>query len=114
MPSEVHEHFDADGTLTGTTVVTRESAWDEESRERALALQVYEAGICGCGCNQPVGEAYDPKQPYKVSSFTCNAGRAIAIVRKRDEDEAKRAKKPEGWNAGLHYYAEPVKGGDDG
>lgn len=88
--------------------------WDDASRERALALQLYENGLCKCGCGRPASEAYDPKQIYKVDSFTCVAGRALAIARKRDEDQAKRDKKPEGWDAGRHYYAEPVKGGDDG
>ena len=114
MPAEVHEHYDADGNPTGTTVITRESPWDESSRERALALHLYETGLCKCGCQRPAAEAYDPKQVYLVDHFTCVAGRAIEIAKKRDAEKAKREKLPDDWNLGRHYYAEPVKGGDDG
>ena len=105
--------------MTGTTVVTRESPWDETSRARALALHAYEADLCKCGCGRPASESYGTQQVYLVDSFTCAAGRAIAIKRKADEDQAKKDKKPEGWNYGRHYYAEPVKperdkGADDG
>lgn len=113
MPAEVHEHYDADGELTGTTIVTRESPWDEESRQRALALNAYENGLCKCGCGRPAAESYNDKQAYRVNSFTCQAGRAIETVRHKEADDAKRAKKPDGWNYGRHYYAEPVTGRDD-
>jgi hypothetical protein len=105
----VHEHFDANGVLTGTTVVTRESVWDDTSRERALALTAYEAGTCKCGCGQPIERAYDKKQAYTVHHFTCQAGRAIDLVRHREAEEADRLNKPDGWNAGRHYYVEPVE-----
>jgi hypothetical protein len=50
VPAETHEHYDADGVLTGTTVVQRESEWTDLARERALALGVWEASRCGsCG-----------------------------------------------------------------
>lgn len=100
--------------LTGTTVVTRESPWDETSRQRAMALHAYESGLCKCGCGRPAAESYDSKQVYRVDSFTCTAGRAIEIVRRQEAEQAKKENRPDDWNAGLHYYAEPVKGGDDG
>jgi hypothetical protein len=110
----VHEHYDADGVLTGTTVVTREPEWDETSRKRAFDLHAYENGLCRCGCGRPAAESYDPNQVYRVDHFTCRAGRAIEIVRQQEAAQAKRDKLPDDWNYGRHYYAEPVKGGDDG
>lgn len=114
MPTEVHEHFDADGNPTGHTVVTRESPWDDTSRDRALALHAYETDMCKCGCGRPASESYGTTQSYKVHSFFCAAGRAIEQIRRRDKEQAEREKRPEGWNDGIHYYAEPVNGGDDG
>jgi hypothetical protein len=109
----VHEHYDAEGELTGTTVVTRESAWDEDSRARAVALQTYEADLCKCGCGQPASEAYDPTQVYKVDSFVCQAARAIELGKKEIAKKAEQDRWKKGWEIGRHYYAEPVKGGDD-
>jgi hypothetical protein len=114
VPTEVHEHFDADGVLTGTTVVTRESAWDDTTRQRAIDLYRYENDLCRCGCGRPASESYNPQAVYKVDHFVCSAGRAIEQVRRRDQEQAKKDKKPEGWNDGRHYYAEPVTGGNDG
>lgn len=114
MPTEIHEHYDAEGNPTGTTVITRESAWDDASRERAIALREHEAATCNCGCGRPIREAYDPKQAYTVRHFTCQAARAMDVVRRKDDEEAKRLQKPEGWNAGRHYYVEPAEVTGDG
>ena len=47
---EVHEHFDADGNLTGRTVVTVESPWTPEARAWALGLALREHAECRkCG-----------------------------------------------------------------
>ena len=45
---EVHEHYDPDGNLTGTTVVTR-PGWSEEDRAWALALTLRESAQCSRG-----------------------------------------------------------------
>lgn len=46
---ELHEHYDAAGNLTGSTVVTR-PGWSDESRAWALGLATREANECRrCG-----------------------------------------------------------------
>jgi hypothetical protein len=89
VSSEVHEHYDANNNLVGTTVVTRESPWDDASRGRALRLDEYESSICGCGCNLPVDVAHDPTRVFMVEDGVCYAGRALDQV--RDERAAARA-----------------------
>jgi hypothetical protein len=108
MPTEIHQHYDAEGNYTGHTVITRESPWDDETRDRALRLHQYESNLCGCGCGQPVVETYGKQQVYKVDKFTCLAGRALAMAKREDDKEAEREKRPEGWKDGLHYYVEPI------
>jgi hypothetical protein len=103
----VHEHFDADGNLTGTTVVTREPEWDDQSRGRALRLAEYEDGMCGCGCNQPVSVAYDKTQVFVVDKFTCYAGRAMEQVKRTQSEAAEQQKLPPGHDDGVHMYVRP-------
>lgn len=107
----MHEHYDADGTYTGHTVITRESAWDDETRARALRLTEYEAGICSCGCGQPIDISFDPKRPFKVDFAVCQAGRAMAMVIREEQRKAKAkngGELPEGWDDGRRYYVTPV------
>lgn len=103
---EVHEHFDAAGASTGRTVVYRESLWDDSARDRAIALTMYEDGVCSC-CGLPVDKAYDPKQVFRVDKTVCYARRAIDSVERPEREKHKDS--PEGWDAGHHYYAEPVE-----
>lgn len=51
--------------------------------------------------------AFDKKRAFKVDKATCYAGRALERVRDKDRAEAKAAKKPDGWDAGLHYFVVP-------
>jgi hypothetical protein len=106
---EVHEHFDATGKKTGHTVITRESAWDEASRQRALRLTEYEDGLCKCGCGLPISVAHDPATTFAVDRITCRAGKAIKRVSRLDAKHAKDANKPDSWNDGLHYVAIPTQ-----
>lgn len=108
MALEVHEHYDADGVFTGTTVVTRESMWDDESRGRAMRLAEYEAGLCR-HCGQPEHIAHTPGQPITVDSFICHPSRAVEIQRRADEAKHKDERPKDGgrWNDGRHYYAVP-------
>ena len=112
MPTEVHQHYDANDQLTGYTVVTRESAWDADTRGRALRLQEYEDSICGCGCGLPVAVAQQPR-PFKVDKFTCYAGRALQQTRDAEAEQAKRDKRPDSWSHGVHYYVVPHDTDDD-
>lgn len=103
----MHEHFDADDNRTGYTVITRESVWDDESRGRALRLTEYEASICKCGCGLPMSVSH-VDQAFKVEKFKCYAGRAIRMTSRRAAEDAKKAKRPEGWDDGLFYFARPA------
>lgn len=112
MPAEVHEHYVLEdpedprsGRLTGYTVITRESEWDDDTRERALALASYDNGLCGCGCGRPAEETLNDESFYRVHQITCQAGRAIERIRRRDYEKNKDT---EGWDDGLHYVAVPV------
>jgi len=107
MPAEIHEHYDEGDVRTGYTVITRESAWDDETRGRALRLTEYEESVCGCGCGQQVGVAYDKTRAFKVDKFTCYAGRALEQVRAKEHKAAEDTKRPDGWDDGVHYYVVP-------
>ena len=110
----MHEHFDVvdAGTtrerevLTGRTVVTRESPWDDVSRERAHRLAEYRRSLCGCGCNQPVEQAWDPDQVWSVEHYICYADKARQQVQRAEEKRHENA--PDGWDDGRHAYVVPV------
>jgi hypothetical protein len=107
----VHEHFDADGNLTGTTVVTRESMWDDESRGRALRLAEFEAGKCPCGCGLPAKVSTSKTVGMTVDTFTCYASRALAMEKRKQRKEigqTKDGKEIVGWDDGLNYYVVPA------
>lgn len=48
-PSERHEHYDAEGNLSGYTVVTREAEFNDADQIGLLALQRYESEVHACG-----------------------------------------------------------------
>ncbi len=54
---ELHEHYDPDGNLTGTTVVTR-PGWSDDDRAWALGLALHEAYRCPRG--HDLTESTDP------------------------------------------------------
>jgi hypothetical protein len=56
--TETHEHFDPDGNLTGRTVVTVDSPWDETARAWALGLTMREAVECR-RCSGDLSETTD-------------------------------------------------------
>lgn len=104
MAEEVHEHFDAEGTLTGITVVTRTSLWDDNSRARAMRLSDYQATICSCGCGLPYAVSHDKDQGFIVDSSVCYAQRALSQVR---EAETKKNEHNPKWAIGRHHYVLP-------
>jgi hypothetical protein len=75
-----------------------------------MAMRLYEHDlvVCNCGCGLPVAEAHSKDQFFIVEEETCYARRAIEKVRTKKRDDAIRAKKGEGWDAGLKLYARPV------
>ena len=103
---EIHEHFDQAGEPAGSTVVWRESMWDDEARDRAIALTMFEDGVCSC-CGLPVEKAYNPEQVFKVDKAVCHARRAIDKIERAEREKHKKA--DEGWDAGHHWYAVAVE-----
>lgn len=102
----MHEHFDANDIRTGYTVVTRESAWDESSRGRALRLAEYDASFCSCGCGQPLEIARDNTIVFVVDEVKCHARRALDKVSRERRETAEKLHGP-GWDDGLHFTVRP-------
>jgi len=85
-PSELHEHYDADGNLTGTTVVTREPEWDDESRAWALALALREDNECRrCGGDMVETLDYDRWKFEPLPPAVCY--RCLALAQSRDANQ---------------------------
>ena len=61
-PGERHEHFDAAGSLTGVTIVTREPEFT--AADRAWALASYRAELELGPHGIPMSEATDPANQY--------------------------------------------------
>lgn len=79
---ERHEHFDLEGRLTGSTVVTRESPWDEDSRDAARALHYDELERCP-ECNGPRADCEDPDVPWFPQRLICWKTAASNVVHRR-------------------------------
>ena len=98
----MHEHYDVENNLTGTTVVTRESLWDDASRARAFRLFEYDKSI-DSETGLPIEDAYRD-QPFLVEHRTVNYA-ARAIARKRAE-HAEDHKDDDHWFEGRRYFAQ--------
>lgn len=91
MPAEVHEHYAPDGTLTGTTVVTREPLWDDDSRAWALALQMREDAECR-RCGGDLAETLDYEWKWEPQPpVVCLRCVALAADRVAHEKHPERA-----------------------
>lgn len=92
-PEERHEHYDAEGNLTGYTVVTRESEWGDDDRTRLLALAQYENGLHVCGFHWSLLE--DPTNVFMPEHRVCpvcrGSERYERIQGKADEAAMKHA-----------------------
>lgn len=86
------QHFDADGNLTGTSVSTTPSRWDEDSRVYELAYTEYLDGLCECGVPRSV--CMDPKRVWKVDFRVGNRCQALERVQKaKQKQDAELEKK---------------------
>lgn len=60
----MHEHYDPDGTLTGTTVVTI-PGWSDDDRAWAIGLgraeAIHQAGLCPRGHALAESSVHDPE-----------------------------------------------------
>jgi hypothetical protein len=73
-----------------------------------MRLYEYDITLCNCGCGLPVSQAHDKEQIFIVDEDVCYARRSIEKVRAKKREDAMRAKKGEGWDAGLKLHARPV------
>lgn len=103
-PTEIHEHFDADGVKIGHTEVTHEPLWSDDDRERALGLDAYEASLCPCGCGLPTAESHDKRRAFSVEKATCYARRALDGVRRDAQKKAEASGTDPSRFDGLFWY----------
>lgn len=89
-PEERHEHYDAQGELTGYTLVTRDPEFDDGDLERLLALRHYQAGVCDCGNHESLTS--DKSNVFAFEYRTCNVCKGVDQWRRVEADEAKRLK----------------------
>lgn len=108
MPTEVHQHFDAEDNEIGHTVITRESPWDDESRGRALRLAEYDAGICSCGSGLPIVECLKD-QTFLVDHTVHYGKRALDKVIAAEDKAAEQQNRPAGWNDGWTWHVKVHK-----
>lgn len=97
-PTETHTHYDADGNLTGYTVVEREPEWTPTRRARVKALERYDADSCsGCGLHKSILE--NPEENVFVfEDHYCDMCRAEAVHGRVKEAEHQEADKRLGDN----------------
>lgn len=70
--------------MTGKTVVTREAEWDDEQRERMLALGIYEAQVCECGFHASL--ANNPANFFTFETKVCPVCAGVAKFGRRQSD----------------------------
>lgn len=92
----MHEHFDAEDNFTGSTVITRQAEWDDESRELAMADSYLDAKACP-GCGNDLEVSLQPGHSWDVDEDTvCYACAALTTVRRDSQKD--------------HEKESPVKG----
>lgn len=75
--------------------MTRESEWDDESREEMLALADYESEICACGFHSTIAKNKDNHFGFEVDQCPVCAGREqyARLQAKEDSDEERKLEK---------------------
>lgn len=89
--TERHDHFDARGAYTGSTVVTPEPLWDDDSREAAYALWSDDRERCP-DCGQPREVCGNPDVDYFPHRTICWATAARRVALRRWEVRTKDAR----------------------
>lgn len=87
VPAERHEHFDAEGNLTGYTVVIRESRIDDADRASLLGLAMFEDQVCRCGFHPSIADDDDNTFTPEARKCPVCAGEAQWSRMLSDEDE---------------------------
>lgn len=106
MLTEIHEHFDVNDVKTGYTVITREPLWNDDDRERAIALDEFERSLCPCGCGLPKDKAFDPAREFSVEMGICHARRTLETQERRDRESAEKKNKPESFFDGAFWFVD--------
>lgn len=105
---EVHETYSPDGELTGATRVTRQPRVTPTDRAELYALQIRDAGLCQCGCGQPLAKVKDNTVGWVTDSYICNASRALAVAqRDAHQSSLPKDKRDKDWKRGV---AKPADG----
>lgn len=91
-PTEVttYEYDDAGRLIRSTTV--REAEWGEADRGAMLALQAYEAQVCG-GCGEHLAESTAAENEERWSAqiaARCHACTAVEILREKIEKQVEQ------------------------
>lgn len=91
VPEQRHDHFDANGVLTGYTIVTTEPRVSDDDLVELLALARFDAEVCSCGYHPSV--ARDESNYFRPETHKCPvcAGQAQVDRMQRDRDEAHAA-----------------------
>lgn len=93
VPSETHTHYAPDGTtVTGYTVVERESRINDADRADLLALMQYQAAVCDCGFHPSI--ATDTNNVFQPGSRVCPVCAGAAVWQRvlSDGDEKATSK----------------------
>lgn len=90
-------------------MITIESAWDDETRGRALRLAEWETTAhCPCGSGLPFAEC-TKNQAFFVDKQIHYGRRALENVVTKERENAERDKRPDGWDHGYRYYVKVHK-----
>jgi hypothetical protein len=92
-PEQITEHeYDGDRLVRSVTV--REPEWTDQDRAEVLALALYRATRCPCGCGNDVRETTASRGTYtwRPRKLRCLARDALAIAQ---EEHSKKTTHPE-------------------
>ena len=94
VPAEQHTHYAADGeTITGYTVVERESRIDDADRIEIMALLRHDAELSPCGFHPVI--ANDTDNTFTPESQTCPVCAAMALWDRVQAEQDKQAVPPD-------------------
>lgn len=113
--TEKQEHFDADGRLTGWTVVTRHSPWDAYARGEALADAIRRERI-HAGCGNDVDKAFSTDTKWLVDhTLVCQACATRDMVMRqltKEHENDKPSRFTPMWADGRLVTVRPANGSD--
>lgn len=106
MPAERHDHYDANGTRTGHTIVTRDPEFTDRDRDHLTALAQVKANECP-KCGGPLDKTMDAEHyAWHVTYDECNRCETVAYQQARDNGVSKTDALKQAAPAGRLYRAE--------